>query len=181
MREQDGKMKKEERIEKSANVSRRLLIFVGLTLVVTIATFCATLFWDRRFFISWFYFQCGAIGGFVSIKQRLKNMKDEELILLEQHWTAILVVPIFGGIFSLVLYLVFLSGTLEGHFFPKFASPSFHILPTTEDMKNFFTETYPKSGPDFALAAFWSFAAGFSERLVPQIIEAITSRGEEEI
>ena len=178
MCEQDGKMKKEERIEKSATVSRILLIFVGLTLVITIATFGATLLFDKHFLISWFYFQCGAIGGFVSIKQRLKNMKDEELILLDEHWTAILVVPIFGGIFSLVLYLVFLSGTLEGHLFPKFFSPTLHAM---KDMKNFFLETHPESGSDFALAAFWSFAAGFSERLVPQIIEAITSRGEEEI
>ena len=37
-------------------------------------------------------------------------------------------------------------------------------------MKNLFTSTYPSTGVDFAKLVFWSFVAGFSERLVPQII-----------
>lgn len=34
--------------------------------------------------------------------------------------------------------------------------------------------TFPKSGPDIAKLLFWSFVAGFSERLVPQIIRSAT-------
>jgi len=37
-------------------------------------------------------------------------------------------------------------------------------------MKTLFTSTYPASGVDFAKLIFWSFIAGFPERLVPQII-----------
>jgi hypothetical protein len=37
-------------------------------------------------------------------------------------------------------------------------------------MKNLFISTYPTTGVDVAKLIFWSFVAGFSERLVPQII-----------
>lgn len=37
-------------------------------------------------------------------------------------------------------------------------------------MKNLFVSTFPATGFDFAKLVFWCFAAGFAERLVPQII-----------
>jgi hypothetical protein len=40
-------------------------------------------------------------------------------------------------------------------------------------MRNFFLNTYPSSGQDLAKLIFWCFLAGFSERLVPQIITNI--------
>jgi hypothetical protein len=44
-------------------------------------------------------------------------------------------------------------------------------MPTTEDMRNFFSLTYPATGADVAKFLFWSFVAGFSERFVPQILD----------
>jgi hypothetical protein len=44
-----------------------------------------------------------------------------------------------------------------------------------------FTATYPVAGVDFAKLIFWSFLAGFSERLVPQIIsKTSTTRKKDE-
>ncbi|WP_199326296.1 hypothetical protein [Nostoc parmelioides] len=132
-------------------------------------------FYYNRFPVSWFCFECGIIGGFVSIQQRLKKVEDEELEYLSQSWIAILVNPIFGGLFALVLYVLFLSGIIESALFPKFAIPEFkgQPFPTTDDLRYFFTTTYPASGSDFAKLAFWSFVAGFSERLVPQMIQRV--------
>jgi hypothetical protein len=51
----------------------------------------------------------------------------------------------------------------------------------SEDMKKMLTSTYPVAGVDFAKLIFWSFLAGFFERLVPQIISktSTTSKKDE--
>jgi hypothetical protein len=58
--------------------------------------------------------------------------------------------------------------------------PEFAVPPSSQDMKNLFTSTYPAAGVDFAKLIFWSFIAGFSERFVPQIISKTTSENEKE-
>ncbi len=156
-------------------ISKRLLIFAALSLLLTLILFAVSAYFNNRFMISWFAFQCGIIGGFVSIQQRLKKIGDEELNLLSESWATILVIPIYGGIFALVLYVLFLSGLLEGHLFPEFYIPTFSEPPTAQNMKEMFYQTYPKQGSDFAKLAFWSFLAGFSERFVPQIISKVSS------
>lgn len=147
-----------------------VLTFCALACVTAI--FALTLLHSNRFMVSWAAFGCGILGGFVSVQQRLKRIGDEELDLLAQSWFQILLIPLYGGIFALVLYVGFLSGIVEGSLFPKFASPTFsQPLPTVDDIKAFLSKTYPASGADLAKFLFWSFVAGFSERLVPQILE----------
>jgi len=124
--------------------------------------------------VSWLTFECGLIGGFVSIQQRLQQIDDEELSLLRESWATILIIPIFGGIFAQILYMLFLSGLVQGHLFPSFFIPPFSDTPTVEDVHAFLTQTYPKTGADFAKLIFWSFTAGFSERLVPQIVSKMS-------
>lgn len=128
--------------------------------------------------VSWLAFECGIIGGFVSIQQRLKNIESEELLLLSESWATILVIPIYGGIFSLVLYVLFLAGLVQGHLFPVFYIPEFASPPTSENIVAFLTQTYPAQGVDVAKLIFWSFVAGFSERFVPQIINKVAKNDE---
>jgi hypothetical protein len=145
-----------------------MMTVLAVGFVATI--FFITLTTGHRFMVSWACFGCGLIGGFVSIQQRIKNVNDEELDLLSRSWFQILLIPVYGGIFALVLYLAFLSGIVEGTLFPRLSVPTFGNPPSTEDMKNLFMLTYPTTGVDLAKLIFWSFVAGFSERLVPQII-----------
>jgi hypothetical protein len=159
-------------------VSKRLLTFTVATLILTVALFIVA-FLFKRFPVSWFCFECGILGGFVSIQQRLKKVEDEELEYLCQSWIAILMNPIFGGLFSLVLYVLFLSGIIESPLFPRFKIPEFSCPPTVDDLRRFFAETYPALGSDFAKLAFWSFVAGFSERLVPEMIHRVTKNKQE--
>jgi len=122
--------------------------------------------------VSWVAFGCGLLGGFVSIQQRLKLLGDEELESLAKSWFQILLIPIYGGIFSLVLYVAFLSEIVTGTLFPHFSIPAFTApMPTRDDMIAFLDATFPSSGQDVAKLLFWSFVAGFSERFVPQILE----------
>jgi hypothetical protein len=160
-------------------ISRRLLLFAALSLLATSLLFAMTLFWNERLMVSWLAFECGIIGGFVSIQQRLRKIKTDELVLLSQSWATILVIPIYGGIFALVLYVLFLSGLVEGHLFPKFYIPEFSIPPTTENVVAFLSETNPSQGSDMAKLIFWTFIAGFSERFVPQIIQQVSTSTQE--
>lgn len=127
--------------------------------------------------VSWACFGCGLLGGFVSIQQRVKKFGDEELDLLSQSWFQILLVPVYGGVFALVLYLGFLSNIVEGPLFPRFAGPVFsQPIPTTKDVAAFFAQTYPATGADLTKLLFWSFVAGFSERFVPQLLDQSQTR-----
>jgi hypothetical protein len=168
------------RAERLLRITKRLIIltFCGLACVVTV--FAITLIRGDRFMVSWVCFGCGLLGGFVSIQQRLKKIGDEELELLSQSWYQILLIPIYGGIFAGILYVGFLSNIVEGPLFPKFAAPVFtQPIPTTNDIRAFLQQTYPASGADLAKLIFWAFVAGFSERLVPQIIDKSQREAEE--
>ena len=152
-------------------VSRRLAwVTLSVLLAVVLGTFGPTLLLESRFPVSWFSFGVGVLGGFVSLQQRLSKILDVELFHLRYHWVNVLLVPIFGGIFALLFYIITLSGTLEGAAFPTYTVLPFSDPATTADLQRFFAETYPATGEDFAKLTLWAFAAGFSERLVPNII-----------
>jgi len=65
---------------------------------------------------------------------------------------------------------MFVSGILEGSLFPKYSQPDILQDNIIESFQNWLRASFPQSGPDVAKLLFWSFVAGFSERLVPQII-----------
>jgi hypothetical protein len=98
-------------------------------------------------------------------------VSDDELVLLSRSWFQIVLVPVFGGVFALVLYCIFLSKIIAGHVFPEFSMPSPPPGgPTNQFMIEILVKTNPATGQDLAKLLFWSFVAGFSERFVPQII-----------
>ena len=127
----------------------------------------------RTFLVS-YVFLAGLIGGFVSIQQRLPTIELPELRELSTSWLSILLIPINGGIFALVLMLMFISGIIEGSMFPKYIHDPIDRNNLILSFVNWLKTTFPEKGPDVAKLLFWSFVAGFSERLVPQIIRKTT-------
>ena len=96
--------------------------------------------------------------------------------LLNRSWFSILLVPIFGGVFCLVLYVTFLSGIISGGAFPVFDFPQkYEALSNTHYIRAVLTATYPSAGQDLAKLVFWSFVSGFSERFDPQLVTKISS------
>lgn len=162
-------------------VTKRLILMTAAALLALGVIFSLTYYLDQRFMMTWSGLLCGVIGGFVSIQQRLRGVSDQELELLTASWFQILLIPIFGGVFALVLYVLFLSGIVSGHVFPEFHFP---LRPEPGPDANYIfdvlTKTYPNSGEDLAKFLFWSFVAGFSERFVPQIISNVTSTASEQ-
>lgn len=158
------------RTENRLRITRRLILMTLTVLLLVAVLFGATLLFQERFLVTWACFGCGLLGGFVSIQQRLSTLDDEALQLLAASWFQIVLIPIYGGLFALALYLGFLGGIVSGEAFPDFAVPAFHAPPTTADLQAFFGQAYPATGADLAKLLFWSVVAGFSERFVPQII-----------
>ncbi|MEO1490037.1 MAG: hypothetical protein AAFR88_11495 [Pseudomonadota bacterium] len=163
------------RIANLHSLTRRLVILTGVALLIVVSVFGITFAQEERLMISWLVFLCGILGGFVSIQQRVKTISNEELELLANSWFQMLLIPVFGALFSLFLYCIFLAELFEGVLFPSFAiaAPEGGV-PDDKYFIDFLQKTYPKTGQDLAKLIVWSFIAGFAERLVPQIISNLT-------
>jgi hypothetical protein len=172
------------RTEQLLIITKRLIILTLCGLAVVAAIIIPPAVHNSKLMISGLVFGCGLLGGFVSIQQRLRKIGDEELELLAQSWFQILLIPVYGAIFAELLFVAFLGHIVQGSLFPTLVYPEISQPPqgfspaiAHENIKNFFTNIDPASGADIAKLIFWSFAAGFSERLVPQIIEKTQSDG----
>lgn len=152
------------------SINRRLIIVTAVILLFGGASFTAAYILKGRMLIGVICMICGILGGFVSLEQRLGRLPPEALGLLSESWFQVLLRPLYGGIFAIVAYIVLLAGLVTSALFPAFVYPA---LPASGINPHYFilflTDTVPATGPDFAKLLFWSFAAGFTERLIPQI------------
>ena len=162
-----------ERQKSLLDITKKLVLFTGISLLIIAAWFyfLIDVFNGQRTYLLLIVFAAGIVGGFVSIQQRLPKADLEKLKELSQSWTSLLLIPLNGGIFAIVLHIIFLSGLLQGSFFPEYLPlEDFNSETLVDDFNKFLTTTFPKNGPNVAKLIFWSFVAGFSERFVPQII-----------
>lgn len=84
---------------------------------------------------------------------------------------------IFGGVFAIILMLIFQGGlgaTIgDINLFPVYCMD----YPITSSMDFFeLLSCYPETGADVAKLLVWSFLAGFSERMVPGALGKLSSR-----
>jgi len=118
-----------------------------------------------------FVFLAGALGGITNTYQRLKSMPLNEpersvfnnLIAVTQVYAT----PMVAGTFAIVAYALFASGMLEGTLFPSFSGGS----ETYEDLNTVFNGMSPSTAADAAKAIIWGFIAGFSEKMIPNILD----------
>jgi hypothetical protein len=83
--------------------------------------------------------------------------------------------PIFGGLFAVVLYAVFVSGIIQGELFPKFKGTSDDFSTPYEFADN----TLPATNADLSKAILWAFIAGFAEGFVPNFIDKLVKDSEQ--
>ena len=150
-----------------------VLIVIGMTTAVVLAT---QLDQPPQFALELIIFLAGSVGGVANNYRRLVNMPlkviaDENPITKQLITFQTYVSPIVGGIFSIVLYLLFMSGILQGTFFPAF-SPAL-TKDIYESFQTFASVANPATNQDAAKAILWAFIAGFSEGLVPNFIDKI--------
>ena len=154
------------------NVTRKLVsLTAACVLILVISFYVIREIWPaERTYLVAFVFVSGLTGGFVSIQQRLPKIGLDELRELSSSWLSILLVPINGGIFAIVLMLMFISEIIQGVLFPEYFQVKIEITDITGSFQKWSIDTFPKTGIDIAKLLFWSFVAGFSERFVPQIV-----------
>jgi len=120
----------------------------------------------------------GNIGSYVGVHKDLNLLSDEDIAKLSRTWTGLLVPSLIGGILALVLYLIFLSGLLQGDLFPEFTPDNDD--PNANENKDFsaiFAQHAEGGMKDYAKLMFWGFVAGFNQKYVVDIIDSIKSRG----
>jgi hypothetical protein len=76
-------------------------------------------------------------------------------------------------VFAFLFYLITAGGLIAGDLFPEFSAGA---LPQgkTWNIEYFVKLVDPKSPYDIAKLLVWSFAAGYSERLVPNLLDKLT-------
>lgn len=120
-------------------------------------------------------FFSGALGGVTNNYLRLKHFPSDmgELERTKANQLAIYQVwisPMIAGVFGIVLYALFASGIVSGSLFPEFKD--IHLA--YKDFLDLVNIPTPKARLDGAKAIVWGFIAGFSERLVPNIIDRLS-------
>ncbi len=120
----------------------------------------------------------GWTGGLISVQERLQRLPEgdplyRQLQLSSSRWS-ILLAPLSGVIFAIVLYMFFAGALVNGTLFPSIATV------TTRDPRGmpfgtFSQFTGPELGVDWAKLIVWSFIAGFAERLIPDMINRLAT------
>ncbi len=129
----------------------------------------------------------GMLGAFFSALTRLYNVDQLPLALISDTVMELkglhlviysLVPPVVGAIASVVIYVGFVSGLIDGGVFPKM------VCKTGTDKCTSFVEVLndygPKEAADYGKALIWAFIAGFSERLVPDMLQSIVARSQKD-
>ena len=125
----------------------------------------------------------GVLGAFFSALMRLVDKAGAALITstaqeLRGRYLIMysLIPPVIGAIAAVVLYLVFVGKFFESPLFPKIAClPDKSCVSLLELMKYY----WPSSPEDYGKALVWSFIAGFAERLVPDVLQGLAAKAEQ--
>ncbi len=155
----------------------RPYLHMALTVFVIVAGAVLILVWAAYddIGIHWMVFLVGTIGGVANNYRRLQHLPRDTNALADSGTSRLVTVqlyvsPLIGGIFAVVLYMLFLGGILQGALFPEFP----HLQQNDyEGVSSFIKSATPAKGSDAAKLMFWSFVAGFSEAFVPNIIDKL--------
>ncbi|MFW2055627.1 hypothetical protein F4U02_04725 [Acinetobacter haemolyticus] len=100
----------------------------------------------------------GALGSALSVISRARSAKFNEIITTGNLYS----IQTVGAVFAIVLTLMFMGGLIGGTLFPN--------------ADNFYQIIYVAAA--FPKLLVWSFIAGFSERIVPNILNNLINSSE---
>lgn len=159
---------------------------VALLVLVVISALLVVLFYmvSDQMGTMIFALLIGGIASCVSFFLRFPKLTKVELEFMVTSWWSVIVPIIIGLIMGGFIYIVFFAGILTGdggnglftsNLFPLFTEPSMEegevlSLKTALDIR-------PVSVQDFGKLLVWCFLAGYSERLVPNILANLEKRG----
>lgn len=124
----------------------------------------------------------GILGAFFSALTRLYKVDEAGAALISPTVEHLggryllmysFVPPVIGAIAAVVLYLIFLAQLVKGGLFPNIDCAS---AKKCEDIQGLMHNFLPVTPADFGKVMVWSFVAGFSERLVPDLLQSLVAR-----
>lgn len=129
---------------------------------------------DIEFPLTMAIFVTGAGGGIISTYFRLKDVvssKVEANAILQ-----IYISPIIAGLLGWICYAFFITDMLSGPLFPEFVNKDHDY----QGLRSVF-EIQPKHTLDAAKALLWAFIAGFSEKMIPNILDKLAHQAETQV
>ena len=90
--------------------------------------------------------------------------KGPSLLVLYLAWKCAV-----ASVFAIIVNLIFISGVISGELFPTFSGADCNY----SDMIAWAINVDPKTNADMAKMLIWSFLAGYSEKLVPNMVTKI--------
>jgi hypothetical protein len=124
----------------------------------------------------------GALGAEISMIRRMPALKDADVTALVGSWWGLVVPLLAGAVMAGFLYMAFMAGILTGDggdgLFTSNLFPSF-TTPEAKGPLNLRTvlEIRPVTIKDFGKLMAWCFLSGYSERLVPSLLQSLEQRG----
>lgn len=103
------------------------------------------------------------------VNQPFRNAEDNtskgpSLLILYLAWKCAI-----ASVFAIIVNLIFISGVISGELFPGFAG----VDRSYTDIVSWALNVDPKTNADMAKMLIWSFVAGYSEKLVPNMVTKI--------
>jgi hypothetical protein len=163
-------------LEKKSQMGPNTAPHIAIAIVSVVCAMTTSAFLAKYGLIPWetLIFVAGTVGGVVNSFRRIQTLSVSKvretsamtgkLIIIQ-----IYVSPFVGGVFAMVLYVIFMSGFVQGSLFPAFTKGDSAF--TT--FREFAAQAMPATNTDMAKAIVWAFIAGFSEGLVPNFISKI--------
>lgn len=163
----------------------RLLSRIGISTVVLLVTVCILALTfaliTAQMGSMFFALLAGALGAEVSIIRRIPTLKDSEIATLVVSWWSLVIPLLAGSVMAGFLYVAFMAGILTGdgggglftsNLFPNFTAPT---AGERLDLRTVL-EIRPVSVKDFGKLVAWCFVSGYSERLVPSLLQSLEQR-----
>jgi len=122
-------------------------------------------------------FFAGAVGAVVNNYFRVSRLVENDQALEAATHSRMVMIQMYvslviGGTLALAAYGLFAGGLLQGSLFPVFKKLDVEYVGVTK----FLLELGPSTHRDAALALFWGFVAGYSERFVPNVIDSLVKK-----
>jgi len=143
-----------------------VVVIIGLSIIAFLMSLRGN-YGGERFPKVLFLIAAAVLGSLVNQPFRSNEdnkSKSPSLIILYLTWKCAI-----ASVFAIVLNLIFISGIISGELFPKFYGVNWRYF----NMIHWSLDLDPQANSDMAKMLIWSFVAGFSERLVPNMITKI--------
>jgi hypothetical protein len=124
-------------------------------------------------------FFAAAVGSVVNNYHRLAKLSEVDKAVAAQIENSVFTLQIYvslliSGILGLVMYGLCMTSLLGGELFPQFIGTEAGY----QTMSSFLNEVKPKANLDIGKMLIWAFVAGFSERLIPNVLDRLARQAE---